>query len=134
MTNTAQTLAVTPQLQPILEFRGNEIYGGSAAGLTIWNLGTNGYNIPTVSESVIKDFRVWHTYEAAIWNYPVNNVRSTGSPGDRSLGHSYWESAVQSGDYRDINLTIRTRIFMPEGYSAGPRRQSALYGLKTYAP
>ena len=63
MTNTTQTLAVTPQLQPILEFRSNEIYGESAAGLTIWNLRTDGYNIPTVSESVIKDFRVWHTYE-----------------------------------------------------------------------
>jgi G8 domain len=78
MTNTTQTLAVTPQLQPILEFRGNEVYGGSAAGLTIWNLGTDGYNIPTVSESIIKHFRVWHTYEAAVWNYPVNQLTIDG--------------------------------------------------------
>jgi hypothetical protein len=108
MTNTSQTLAVTPQLQPILEFRGNEVYGGSAAGLTIWNLGTDGYNMPTMAESIIKDFRVWHTYEAAIWNYPVNRVTIDGLVYriDPS-GILYWEAAVQSGDYRDIDLTIR---------------------------
>lgn len=108
MTNTSQTLAVIPQLQPILEFRGNEVYGGSAAGLTIWHLGTDGYNMPTVSESIVKDFRVWHTYEAAVWNYPVNQLTIDGlvwriDP----TGILYWESAIQSGDYRDINLTIR---------------------------
>ena len=108
MTNTSQTLAVIPQLQPILEFRGNEVYGGSAAGLTIWHLGTDGYNMLTVSESVIKDFRVWNTYEAAVWNYPVNQLTIDGlvwriDP----TGILYWEAAVQSGDYRDINLTIR---------------------------
>ena len=62
----------------------------------------------TVSESVIKDFRVWNTYEAAVWNYPVNQLTIDGlvwriDP----TGILYWEAAVQSGDYRDINLTIR---------------------------
>jgi hypothetical protein len=108
MTQTTQTLAVTPQLQPILEFRGNEVYGGSAAGLTIWHLGTDGYNMPTVSESIIEDFRVWNTYEAAIWNYPVNQVTIDGLVWRIDASAVvYWESAVQSGDYRDINLTIR---------------------------
>jgi hypothetical protein len=34
MANTAETVAVTPQHQPILEFRGNEVYGLAADGLT----------------------------------------------------------------------------------------------------
>jgi hypothetical protein len=108
MTNTAETVAATPQRQPLLEFRGNEVYGGSAAGMTLWQLGTSGYDIPTVPQSVIKDLKVWHTYEAAIWNYPVNNVVIDGLVYriDPS-GILYWEAAVQSGDYRDINLTIR---------------------------
>ena len=45
MTNTSQTVAVTPQHQPILEFRGNEVYGLAADGLTAWQLGTDGYGI-----------------------------------------------------------------------------------------
>jgi hypothetical protein len=68
MTDSAQTVLVTPQRQPLLEFRGNEIYGCSAAGLTFWHLGTSGYDVPTAQESIVKDFRVWHTYEAATWN------------------------------------------------------------------
>ena len=108
MTNTAETVAATPQRQPILEFRGNEVYGGSAAGLTLWHLGTSGYDVPTMPQSVIKDFKVWHTYEGAVWNYPVNNVLIDGLVYriDPS-GIVYWEAAVQSGDYRNINLTIR---------------------------
>ena len=109
MTNLSQTMEVTPQFQPILEFRGNEVYGGSADGLTIWNLGTDGYEIQTaMAETLIKDFRVWHTYEAAIWNYPANRVTIEGliyriDPS----GVVYWPTGVSSGDYRNVDLTIR---------------------------
>jgi len=108
MTNSSQTIGVTPQRQPLLEFRGNEVYGGSAAGLTFWHLATSGYDTPTAQESIVRDFRVWHTYEAAIWNYPVNHLTIDGLVWriDPS-GIVYWEAAIQSGDYRDIDLTIR---------------------------
>jgi G8 domain len=108
MTSSAETVVVTPQRQSLLEFRRNEVYGGSAAGLTIWNLGTDGYDRPTVPESIVQDFRVWHTYQAAVWNYPVNRV--TIDELVYRIDPStvlYWEAAVQSGDYRDIDLTIR---------------------------
>jgi hypothetical protein len=109
MTNTAQTVSVTPQMQPILEFRNNEVYGVTATGITIWNLGTTGYDAPLpMAETLIKDFRSWHTYFSAIWNYPVNQVTIDGlvyriDP----VGMAFWEPAVASGDYRNINLTIR---------------------------
>ncbi len=108
MHDSSQTVTVTPQRQPILEFRGNEVYGGSAVGLTIWNLGTSGYDDVTVPETLIKDFRVWHTYEAAAWLYPVNHVTFDG-PVYRvdPNGILYWEAAIQSGDYRNKNMTIR---------------------------
>jgi hypothetical protein len=108
MTSSAETVTVTPQRQPLREFRRNEVYGGAAAGLTIWNLGTDGYDRITVPESVVQDFRVWHTYEAAVWNYPVNHLTIDGLV--YRIDPStvvYWEAAVQSGDYRDIDLTIR---------------------------
>jgi hypothetical protein len=108
MTDPAQTLAVTPQRQPLLEFRENECYGLAADGFTAWQLGTDGYDLPVVPESVLKDFRVWHTYEAAVWNYPVNHLTIEGlvyriDP-EAVL---YWPPAVSSGDYRDMDLTIR---------------------------
>jgi hypothetical protein len=108
MSNAAETQSVTPQRQPLLEFRGNEVYGGTAAGFTAWHLGTSGYDVPTMSETVIRDFRVWHTHSSAVWNYPVNRMTVEGlvyriDPG----AVFYWESAIQSGDYRTIDLTIR---------------------------
>jgi G8 domain len=108
MTNDAETADVILQRQPLLEFRGNEVYGGSAAGFTAWHLGTDGYDLPVVKESIISNFRVWHVYQAAIWNYPVNRVTIDGLVYrvDPS-GILYWEPAIQSGDYRDIDLTIR---------------------------
>ena len=110
MTNDSQTVAVTPQNQPILEFRGNEVYGLAADGFTAWNLGTDGYDTKPASmgETLLKDFRVWHTYEAAVWMYPVNRVTIDGlvyrvDP----AATTYWRAAIVSGDYRDIDLTIR---------------------------
>jgi hypothetical protein len=110
MTISTETTTVTPQNQPLLEFRGNEVYGLAADGFTAWNLGTDGYEIkPAVmGETLIKDFRVWHTYEGAIYNYPVNRVTIDGliyrvDP----AAVTYWMPAVSSGDYRDIDLTIR---------------------------
>jgi G8 domain len=110
MADVNQTIAVTPQHQPILEFRGNEVYGLAADGLTAWELGTDGYGIipPTMGESLIKDFRVWHTYEGAIYNYPAHRMTVDGlvyrvDP----AATQYWPAAFQCGDYRNIDITIR---------------------------
>jgi hypothetical protein len=110
MADPAQTVAVTPQNQPLLEFRGNEVYGLAADGMTVWHVGTNGYDVNWgMSETLIQDFRVWHTYEAAIWNYPANRMVIEGLVYriDPSAGIIWWPSAVTSGDYRDAQLTVR---------------------------
>jgi hypothetical protein len=110
MTDAAQTLTVTPQQQPILEFRGNEVYGLAADGLTAWQLGTDGYAImpPTMRESVIADFRVWHTYEGAIYNYPSHRMTVDGLVYRIDPAATlYWPSAFQCGDYRNVDLTMR---------------------------
>lgn len=110
MTSTADTVAVVPQNQPMLEFRGNEVYGLAADGLTVWHLGTDGYAIKEkMAESLIKDFRVWHTYEAAIWNYPVNRMTIEGLVYriDPDAGIVWWPTAITSGDYRHADLTVR---------------------------
>ena len=110
MLDTTQTIAVTPQHQPIREFVSNEVYGLAADGLTAWELGTDGYGIipPTMGYSVVQDFRVWHTYEGAIYNYPAHRMVVDGLvyrvDRDATL---YWPAAFQCGDYRNIDITIR---------------------------
>ena len=110
MTNAAETTEVVPQRQPLLEFRGNEVYGLAADGLTIWHLGTDGYgSIGKAAESVIQDFRVWHTHEGAVWNYPVNGLTIDGLVYriDPAAQIVWWPPAVTSGDYRTVDLTVR---------------------------
>jgi hypothetical protein len=110
MTDTEQTFGVTPQQQPVLEFRGNEVYGLAADGLTFWQLGTDGYGITpsTMGESLIKDFRVWHTYEGAIWNYPAHRMTADGLVYRIDPAATlYWPAAFQCGDYRNVEITIR---------------------------
>ena len=110
MTDTSQTVAVTPQYQPFLEFRGNEVYGLAADGLTLWHSGTDGYGITpsSMSESIVRDFRVWHTYEGAIWNYPAHRMVADGLVYRIDPAATlYWPAAFQCGDYRNVEITIR---------------------------
>jgi hypothetical protein len=109
MTNDTQTQPVTPQYLPILEFRRNEVYGLAADGLTAWELGTDGYAVPPgIAQSLIKDFRVWHTYEGAVYNYQAHRMTIDGLVYRIDPAVTvYWPSAFQCGDYRNIDITIR---------------------------
>jgi G8 domain len=133
MTEANQTVAVTPQHQPILEFRGNEVYGLAADGLTAWQLGTDGYAImpPGMGESLIKDFRVWHTYEGAIFNYPAHRMTVDGlvyrvDP----AATQYWPAAFQCGDYRNVDVTIRNGSIHAGGVFGGCTDPLGLYRIE----
>ena len=122
MASDAETIAVTPQHQPILEFRGNEVYGLAADGLTAWQLGTDGYGIipPGMAQSVIQDFRVWHTYEGAIYNYPAHRMTVDGLVYRIDPAATlYWPSAFQCGDYRNVDVTIRNGSIHAGGIFGG---------------
>jgi len=122
MADPSQTVAVTPQHQPILEFRGNEVYGLAADGLTAWELGTDGYSImpAAMRESVIKDFRVWHTYEGAIYNYPSHRMTVDGLVYRVDPAATlYWPAAFQCNDYRNIDVTIRNGSIHAGGIFGG---------------
>jgi hypothetical protein len=133
MSDLTQTVAVTPQHQPILEFRGNEVYGLAADGLTAWELGTDGYaiNPPNMPVSLIKDFRVWHTYEGAIYNYPAHRMTVEGLVYrvDRNATQ-YWPSAFQCGDYRNIDITILGGSIHAGGLFGGCTDPLGLYRME----
>ena len=103
-----ETVGVNAQRQAILQFDGNEAYGVMADGFTAWQLGTDGYQIHSGQpETLIKNFRVWHTYEAAIWNYPTNHLTIDGLVYRLDASHQRYQAAIQSGDYRAADWTIR---------------------------
>jgi hypothetical protein len=107
MTDPNQTVEVTPQHQQLVEFRRNEVYGLAAVGLTAWQLGTDGYGVfENQGESLVQDFRVWHTYDGAIWNYPAARmtIENLVYRIDPSASQP---AAIASGDYRVANLTVR---------------------------
>ncbi len=61
-----------------------------------------------MGQSVIKDFRVWHTYEGAIYNYPAHRMTVDGLVYRVDAAATlYWPAAFQCGDYRNVDVTIR---------------------------
>lgn len=112
MTNSTQTVGVIPNYQAIREFRGNEVYGLAAVGLSVWTLGTTGYDTgpANMPESLIKDLRIWHTYGAAVYNYEANGLTFEGfvyriDPAATQAWYAV--PAFHTGDYRNINITMR---------------------------
>jgi hypothetical protein len=114
--------------EPILEFSGNEVYGGwTNQGLTIWCLGVQGGAIlnPTQGESVIKGFRVWNVYSKAYYNYDTERLTFDGwvVRGDWSLmlqGKS-GATGYYAGDYqaRDLKIINSDLQGLAVGFEAG---------------
>lgn len=112
MSDPTQTVSVNAQRQAILQFDGNECYALMADCFTIWNIGTDGYAInASQPESLLRNTRIWNTYEGGFWFYPsvnmtVENVsmRYDASP---SSGILYHPVAIISGDYRQVNFKLR---------------------------
>jgi hypothetical protein len=126
ISNPAEAETVIPQFVQFRQFERNEVYGATASGFTMWHYGTDGFDCPgcinesepkkpIIGEALIKDFRVWNTYESAVWLYPSNNVTIDNlfhrvnpplirdSDNDLEIA----EPSVQGSDYRLMNITIR---------------------------
>lgn len=99
---------VNMQFVPIREFARNEAYGATAAGLVIWNLGSDGGHSGTMAETVLRDFRAWHVHEEGFFAYPIQHVTFDGfvvrgHTRARNQGSAGWSS----GDYFAENITLR---------------------------
>jgi len=103
--------SVTMQKEPILEFSGDEAYGAMAGGLTLWAIGTSGYDgDPNMSTSTIKNFSVWNVYEEGVFAYPINNFVFDGwkQRGDPNAKNGVWGggTAFSCGDYLCNNIKV----------------------------
>jgi hypothetical protein len=64
---------------PLLQFENNEAYGAMQGALTFWwvsSLDPQPY--ADARESIIKDFRAWHTYNKSVYVYPSAKVTMDG--------------------------------------------------------
>ncbi|MCH8042336.1 MAG: fibronectin type III domain-containing protein [Planctomycetes bacterium] len=102
----------------IPQFENNEAYGAIESALTYWWIGTH-YQTPEpdAGTTVIKDFKVWHTFGAGIYHYPSANVlldglvmRGDGSGTKTNVG-------LMFGDYMAQDVIIRDADI--QGFGAG---------------
>jgi PKD repeat protein len=97
---------------PILQFAGNQLYGASAAGLTLWWIGTYGDTFYADARvSVVKDFVAWDFTSKGVYGYPTNNVTIDGLVvrGDESqLNTPYiYVTGLIFDDYMTHALVVR---------------------------
>ena len=111
MNDGNQTIEVWPQRQPILEMRGNEVYGLGGTGLTVWWLGNDGYSAPPPTESLVRDFTVWHLSDengSVYWGYPSGGLTFDGVLHRVEFFDAFGgPCSFTAGDYRTMNLTVR---------------------------
>lgn len=96
---------------PLLEFAGNEVYGPTEIGLSIWWLGTVDTSPLPVAESVVRDFRVWHHSRYGYYGYPANKLTFDGfvARGNKNVIANRYEFVLGMwfGDYMNQDVIIR---------------------------
>jgi len=107
-----QSKSVNMNDTPILAFSGNEIYGATPSGLTLWWIGTFGDTpYADAGVSTVKDFVAWNFSSKGIYGYPTNNlvidgVVIRGNASALSNGYEY-VTGIKFDDYMTHNLVIR---------------------------
>jgi hypothetical protein len=97
---------------PLLQFSGNEVYGATQSGMTLWWIGTYGDTFYAgAAVSVVKNFLAWNFSTRGFYGYPTNNVTIDGLVirGDASqLSNQYnYVTGVNFDDYMTRNLVIQ---------------------------
>jgi hypothetical protein len=95
---------------PILQNDNNEAYGAMQGGFTYWWVGgLDGQPYATAQESLIKNLKLWNTYNKTIYHYPANRVtfdnlviRNNYSTNAHCCGQAFYFA-----DYSGDNIVIR---------------------------
>jgi PKD repeat protein len=117
-----QSVTFVPQATALLEFSGNEVYGATTRGLTIWNIGANGSTtpLPNMPQSVVKDFVVWHQSGFGYFGYPSQNILFDHfvARGDSSLLRNVNtpSTGLWFGDYLSQNVVVDHADIQGEQY------------------
>jgi hypothetical protein len=107
----SQSQSINMNDTPILQFSGNEVYGATSSGMTLWWIGTFGDTFyADAKTSVVKNFVAWDIGTRAFYGYPTNNVTIDGMVvrGDTSfLSNQFnYSEGINFDDYMTRNLVI----------------------------
>lgn len=95
---------------PLLEFSGNEVYGATQNGLTLWWIGTS-FETVKGNAGTVKNFTVWHHHGWGIFGYETNNLVIDGftARGNAGILSNPYEgvTGIWFADYMTRNLVIR---------------------------
>ncbi len=120
---TGQYTTVNMQNVPIREFARNEVGGSVQTGLDLWKVGADqSHPWPGVQESVVRDFRVWHVFDNAYYNYMTARVTFDGLIAHNNfnlLRTGTASTALYSMDYASFDFTVRNSDI--QGFSTGYR-------------
>ena len=130
--NAADFTTVNGHGVPLLQFENNEAYGAMQGGFTLWWVGGQDPQ-PTAGapESVIKDLKVWNTFNKAVYMYPSSRITFDGLKirGSFSSASRCCGNGVYFADYSSTKIIIRNSDIqgMEEGITApeagfGPSR------------
>jgi PKD repeat protein len=108
---------------PLLQFSGNEVYGATPSGMTMWWIGTmSDAFYPDAQLSVMKDFVAWHFTTRGFFGYQTNNLTIDGLVlrGDFNNLNSGAQSMDITGvifeDYLTRNLVIQNADIQGMGH------------------
>jgi hypothetical protein len=107
-----QSIQINMNDTPLLQFSGNEMYGATQSGMTIWWIGTYGDAFYSDAKlSTVETFTAWDFTTRGYYGYPSNNVTIDNMVvrGDESqLGSAYiYIQGINFDDYMTRNLVIQ---------------------------
>lgn len=105
-----QSRIVDMNATPLLQFSGNEVYGASQNGVTVWWLGAY-FETPKGPAGTVQDLRVWHQSGWGFYGYETNQLVVDGytARGDVSKLSNPFEgvTGMWFADYMTRQLVIR---------------------------
>src|SRR5207302_4606705 len=105
-----QSRIVDMNATPLLQFSGNEVYGASQNGMTVWWLGAF-FETPKSSAGTIQNLHVWHQSGWGFYGYETNQLVIDGytARGDVSKLSNPYEMATGMwfADYMTRQLVVR---------------------------
>jgi hypothetical protein len=121
--DAAQFTTMNGNNMPLLQFENNEAYGAMQGGFTIWWPSTQDPQpYANARESLIKDLKLWNTYNKTVYMYPAQKVTFDGLKirGSFSSASRCCGNGVYFADYSSKGIIIRNSDIqgMEEGITA----------------
>ncbi len=107
---------------PILQFENNEAYGAMQGGFTYWWVSSQDPQpYSGAGVSLIKDLKIWHTYNKSVYHYPSQKVvfdgliiRGNFTSASRCCGDGVWfedysakEIVIRNSDIQGMEMGIK---------------------------